>query len=82
MKQPTIEIFGNEYKVKQIEFDKEGSIGKMIYQVNEHHTRTVFKGDSVINKSLTSERKIQEPTLHPYHDYAYAPDLEKLLVNS
>ena len=82
MKQPTIVIFGNEHKVKQIEFDKDGSIVKVVYRVNENSTGTVFKRDSVIDKSLTKEIKIEEPTHHPYHDYAHAPDLESLITNA
>ena len=80
MKQPIIKIFDNEHKVMEIGFDKEGSVNKIVYQVSENNHKTVFKGEKMINKSLTSERKIQVPTEHPYHDYAYAPNLESLLV--
>lgn len=81
MKQPNIKIFGKIYKVVQIEFDKNtGLIKKIVYQVNDHQNKTVFKGNELITKSLTSTKIIQEPTIHPYHDYAYAPDLEALLV--
>lgn len=79
MKQPKVKIFGEEHKVKQIEFSNDGIIEKIVYQVGENLNRTVFRGDKMINKSLTSERKIQKPTEHPYHNYAYAPDLERLL---
>lgn len=79
MKQPKIKIFGQIYKVMQIEFDKTGLINKIVYQVNEYKNNTVFKGTEMINKSLTSKSIIQEPTCHPYHNYSYAPDLEKLL---
>ena len=80
MKQPKIKIFGNEYKVMTIELNKEGSIEKIVYQVSENVNKTVFKGNTMINDSLTSERKIQEPTEHPYHNYSYAPNLEKLII--
>lgn len=80
MKQPKIKIFGKVHKVMQIEFDKDGLIKKIVYQLNENVHKSVFRRDTIINKSLTSERKIQEPTQHPYHDYTYAPDLECLLV--
>ncbi|MEI4828661.1 hypothetical protein WAX78_04250 [Bacillus sp. FJAT-53711] len=83
MKQPKIKIFGQIYKVIQIEFDKKtGLIEKIVYQVNEHQNKTVFRGNEMITKSLTSNYKIQEPTRHPFHDYAYAPDLECLLVQN
>lgn len=81
MKQPKIRIFEQIYNVIQIEFDlKSGLIKKIVYQVNDHQTKTVFRGNELIAKSLTSTNLIQEPTVHPYHDYAYAPDLEILLV--
>ncbi|WP_274364851.1 hypothetical protein [Paenibacillus thermotolerans] len=81
MKRPKIKIFGQVYNVIQIEFDKNsGLIKKIVYQVNEHQNKSVFKSNEMISKSLTSKYKIQEPTVHPYHDYAYAPDLEALLV--
>jgi hypothetical protein len=82
MKQPKIKIFGNVHKVMQIEFNKVGSIEKIVYQVGEDVNKSVFRGDTIINQSLTSERKIQKPTQHPYHDYSYAPDLERLLVTT
>jgi Flp pilus assembly CpaF family ATPase len=79
VKQPKIKIFGHQHKVMQIEFNKEGSVEKIIYQVSENVNKTVFRGNTMINKSLISDRKIHAPTEHPYHDYAYAPDLESLL---
>ncbi|MGY3716769.1 hypothetical protein ACWE42_14720 [Sutcliffiella cohnii] len=82
MKQPKIKIFGNVHKVMQIEFNKDGLIEKIVYQVGENVNKTAFRGDLIINQSLTKQRKIQEPTLHPYHDYAYAPSLERLLVTT
>ncbi|MNH82415.1 hypothetical protein D3C73_347990 [compost metagenome] len=80
MKQPKIKIFGEIHKVIQIEFDNTGLIKKIVYQVNERQNKTVFKGIEMTNKSLTSKSVIHEPTCHPYHNYAYAPDLESLLV--
>lgn len=83
MKQPKIKIFGQIYKVIQIEFDKKtGLIEKIVYQVNEDQDKTVFRGNEMITKSLTSNYKIKEPTQHPFHDYTYAPDLECLLVQN
>ncbi|MNI62300.1 hypothetical protein D3C73_1176130 [compost metagenome] len=80
MKQPKIKIFGKIFKVMQIEFDNAGLIKKIVYQVNERENNSVFKGTEMTNKSLTSKSIIQGPTHHPYHNYAYAPDLESLLV--
>lgn len=81
MKQPKIKIFDQIFNVIIIEFDKKtGRIKKIVYEVCEHHHQTVFKSDEIISKSLTTKIKIQEPTRHPYHDYAYAPNLEDLLV--
>lgn len=81
MKQPKIKIFGQIYKVIQIEFDKKtGEIDKIVYQIDEHKYKTIFRSNEMISTSLTSEYKIQKPTCHPYHDYIYAPDLESLLV--
>lgn len=81
MKQPKIKIFGQIYKVILIEFDKKtGSVNKIVYEINEHHHQTVFKSNEIITKSLTSRIKIQEPTRHPFHDFAYAPNLEILLI--
>ncbi|WP_312148195.1 hypothetical protein [Paenibacillus odorifer] len=82
MKQPKIKIFGQIYKVIQIEFDNTGLIKKIVYQINARQNKTVFKGTEITNKSLTSKSIIKEPTCHPYHNYAYAPDLESLLVES
>ncbi|MGG0844501.1 hypothetical protein [Peribacillus simplex] len=83
MIQPKIKIFGQVYKVIQIEFDKKtGLIEKIVYQVTEHQYKTVFRGNEMITKSLTSKFKIQEPTPHPFYGYAYAPDLKRLLVQS
>lgn len=81
MKQPNINIFGKAHKVVQIEFNAEGFVEKVVYEVAENMTKTVFKGDKVMNSSLTRERIIQMPTQHPYHNYAYAPNLEALLVS-
>lgn len=82
MLQPSIKIFGSVHKVTQIEFGKKsGLIEKIVYQVNEHQLKTIFRRDEMITKSLTSTYKIQQPTEHPYHDYIYAPDLESLLIN-
>ncbi|MCA1202888.1 hypothetical protein [Priestia flexa] len=81
MKQPKIKIFGQIYKVIQIEFDKKtGRIDKIVYQVDEHKYRTVFRSDEMLSSSLTSKYKVQKPTFHPYHEYAYAPELECLFV--
>ncbi|MGM9987609.1 MAG: hypothetical protein ACI35O_10320 [Bacillaceae bacterium] len=80
MKQPKIKIFGDTYNVNLIEFNDNGIINRVVYQVNQNRTETVFKGDEIDNDSLTTKRKIQKPTKHPYHEYAYAPDLESLLV--
>lgn len=80
MKQPKIKIFDNEYKVMKIEFNNDGAVEKVVYQISENINRTVFRGNKIINSSLTTERKIHEPTKHPYHDYAYAPNLESLLI--
>ena len=80
MKQPKIKIFGEEHKVMQIEFNKEGFIQKVVYELTENVHKSVFRSDKMINQSLTTERTIQKPTQHPFHDYAHAPDLEKLLV--
>lgn len=83
MKQPKIKIFGQIYKVIQIEFDKKnGEIDKIVYQVNINQYKTVFRSDEMITKSLTSNYKINKPTIHPYFSYAYAPDLESLLVKN
>lgn len=79
MKQPKIKIFGKEHKIQQIEFNDNGLIEKVVYQTGHNIYRTVFRSNSVINKSLTSGRKIQKPTEHPFHYYVYAPDLERLL---
>lgn len=82
MKQPKIDIFGHRYNVIQIEFDnKTGLIEKIVYQVSEHNNKTVFRGTEMVTKSLTSKYIIQEPTLHPYHSYAFAPDLARLLIH-
>ncbi len=81
MEQPKIKVSGQIYKVIQIEFDtKTGQIEKIVYQVNEHQNKTIFKSKEMITKSLNSKYKIQKLTHHPYHDYAYAPDLECLLI--
>lgn len=80
MKQPKIKIFGNEHKVMQIEFNKAGFIEKIVYEENEYTNKIVFRGDTIINESLTGKRKIQKPTKHPYQDYIFAPNLERLLV--
>ncbi|MFF2755592.1 hypothetical protein ACFVR1_17895 [Psychrobacillus sp. NPDC058041] len=81
MKQPKIKIFGQIFNVILIEFDKKtGSVKKIVYEINEHHHQTVFKSNEMITKSLNSKIKIQKPTRHPYHDYANAPDLERLLI--
>lgn len=80
MQQPKIKIFGQVYNVREIEFNKEGLIERIVYQVNEHRRDTVFRSDTVLDKSLTGEIKIQKPTMHPYFGYAYAPNLEKLIV--
>ncbi|BCD03838.1 TPA: hypothetical protein QC443_005841 [Bacillus cereus] len=83
MKQPQIKIFGQIYKVIQIEFNKKnGQIEKIIYQLNDHQNRTVFRGVEMISSSLTYTNKIQDPTPHPFHNYAYAPNLESLLVQT
>ncbi len=83
MKQPHIKIFGQKYKVIQIEFDNTtGLIKKIVYQVNENQNRTVFNGTEMISRSLTTQFAIQEPTPHPFHNYAYAPNLEALLVEN
>lgn len=79
-KQPKIHIFGNLYNVMGIEFNKDGLIESIVYQVSEKVKRTVFRGNTIINPSLTSERKIQKPTEHPYHSYAIAPDLARLIL--
>lgn len=81
MRQPKIKIFGQVYKVIQIEFDKKnGNIDKIVYQVSEHKYKTIFRSNEMLSTSLTTKYKIQEPTRHPYHDYAYAPELERLFV--
>lgn len=81
MKQPKIKIFGQVYKVIQIEYDKKnGNIDKIVYQVSEHKYKTIFRSIEMISTSLTSKYKIQELTCHPYHDYFYAPELESLLI--
>lgn len=81
MIQPKIKIFGQIFNVILIEFDKKtGSIKKVVYQINEHQHQTVYKSNEMISKDLTSKIKIQKPTRHPYHDYAYAPDLDGLLI--
>jgi hypothetical protein len=81
MKQPSINIFGEIRKVMEIEFDrKTGLIAKVVYRVSDHDNATVFKGHEIASKSLTSKVQITKPTHHPYHNYAYAPDLESLLV--
>jgi hypothetical protein len=81
MLQPEVNIFGHVYKVLQIEYDKKtGTIIKIVYKVSDQISRTVFKSNEMITKSLTSFLDIHEPTPHPYHDFAYAPDLEKLLI--
>lgn len=79
MKQPKIKIFDGVYDVVSVDF-KNGVVTKVVYETSKSQTRTVFKGEEIINNSLTSSRKIQKPTQHPYHDYAYAPDLESLLT--
>ncbi|MBD7937158.1 hypothetical protein H9655_08950 [Cytobacillus sp. Sa5YUA1] len=79
MKQPNIKIYGVVHKVKDIRFNDNGEIEKICYQISDGSYRTVFKGDEIITKSLTSTRKIQKPTEHPYHDFSYAPSLEGLL---
>jgi len=81
VKQPKIKIFGQVYKVIQIEFDKKtGKIDKIVYQVDEQQYKTIFRSNEILSKTLKSKYKIQEPTHHPYHGYAYAPELESLFV--
>ena len=81
MKQPKIKIFNGIYKVLHIEFQEQtGLIDRIVYAVDTHQFETVFRGDSIDNKSLIGQRKIKEPTRHPYHNFAYAPDLDTLLV--
>lgn len=82
MKQPSIKIFGKIHKVMQIEFNKDGELIKIVYQVGEYENKTVFKSDEMSTKSLISTYKIKEPTHHPYYDYAYAPHLEKLIIHT
>lgn len=79
MKQPKIKIFGKVHNVKHIEFNDNGTIESIVYKTEKNINRTVFRSDVVINETLTSERKIQKPTEHPFHDYVYAPNLEDLL---
>lgn len=81
MKQPKIKIFGNIHNVRVIEFGKSGEIEKIVYEVGEFENKIVFKSDVVMNKSLKSERKIQEPTQNPYFNYSHAPNLESLLIS-
>ena len=80
MKQPKIKIFGNEYKVMQIEYNKKGFIERIVYEENEYTYRTVFRDDKILKESLVGVRKIQKPTKHPYQDYIHAPNLEILLI--
>ncbi|WP_280770060.1 hypothetical protein [Salipaludibacillus daqingensis] len=81
MEQPKVKVFGQVYNVIVIEFDKKsGQITKIVYQVSEHQNKTIFRSKDMITKSLTSKFKIQGLTPHPYYNYAYAPQLECLLV--
>jgi hypothetical protein len=80
VKQPNIKIFGKTHKVVQIEFNDDGLIQKIIYKANQHNNRIVFRRDDMVDESLVRKYKIHEPTNHPYHNYAHAPDLESLLV--
>ena len=80
MKQPKIKIFGNVYKVMQIEYNKNGFIERIVYEENEYTHKTVFRNNTLIKESLVGERKIQKPTKHPYQNYIHAPNLEILLV--
>lgn len=83
MIQPKIKIFGKVYNVIQIEYDKNtGLIKKIIYQINERQNKIIFRKSEMISKELTTNFSIHEPTLHPYHDYIYAPDLESLLIKT
>lgn len=83
MKQPKIKIFGGIHNVVEIGFDKKtGIIDKIVYEFNEYRNNTVFRGDTIHAKSLTSEVPITEPTRHPYHGYSKAPDLASLLVTN
>ncbi|MGN4723902.1 hypothetical protein ACTFR8_23005 [Bacillus cereus group sp. MYBK15-3] len=64
-----------------ISFDaKTGLIDKITYQVKLHQNRSVFRSDTVISETLTKDVPITEPTVVPFQDYIYAPDLESLLV--
>lgn len=81
MKQPKIKIFGEEHKVVGISFDaKTGLIDKITYQVKLHQNKSVFRSDTVISETLTKDVPITKPTVVPFQDYIYAPDLESLLV--
>ncbi|MBN6887752.1 hypothetical protein ACUXCC_002946 [Cytobacillus horneckiae] len=79
MKQPNIRIYGEVHKVKEIEFNDNGEIEKVVYKVSDGNYRSIYKADEIITKSLTSTRKIQKPTEHPFHNFSYAPSLKSLL---
>lgn len=78
MKQPKIKIFGKIHDVTGFSFEA-GRISKIVYAVSETQQKSVFRSDTVINSNMTSERKIQVPTQHPYRNYSLAPNLEALI---
>lgn len=83
MKQPKIKIFGGVYDVIEIGFDrKTGLIKKIMYRTDGDYEEVVFRGDEVFAGSLSETVKIHEPTRDPYYGFAYAPDLESLVMMS
>ena len=82
MKQPKIKLYDQVHNVHSIQFNSQGEIIAISYYNNDKSLSTslIFKGDTVPNKNLSTSRKIQKETPHPYHNYSFTPNLEKLLI--
>ena len=70
MRQPTVKLFGQEYKVRSIEFNREGNILEVwYYWPDEGH------GVNLIIR----HKNIDEPTTHPSEGYVGVPDFDDVL---
>mgnify|MGYP000916893083 CR=1 FL=1 len=79
MKQPNIKIFDKIHKIRLIDYDQNEQIDRLIYYDEDGYEYTVYRSNTIINDDLTTVRKIDKPTKHPYMRVIYAPNLEQLI---